>query len=148
MSLLVTEIEVIGGGIVEVYRALDKPEAENAGVEIEIALRVTGYAGDMMDTGSAEAHRTDSCLAFLRDLSLVGAGAGRGALTAIAALVLIWVGRNVFGIGPSGTCAGIAVALFCRGSIILFLVSFGCHNISSLDPSIKATAMPFAEALM
>jgi hypothetical protein len=38
--------------------------------------------------------------------------------------------------------------LLCRGSITLFLLSFGCHNISSLDPSIKATAVPFAEALM
>ena len=105
----------------EVYRALDEPEPEDTGVEVEIPLRVTGNTGDVMNTGRAEAHRPDSCLAFLRNLALVAARAGRPALTA---------------------------ALLRRGSSTLFLLSFGCHNISSLDPSIKATDMPFVEALM
>jgi len=30
----------------------------------------------------------------------------------------------------------------------LFLLSFGYHNVSKLYPSIEATDMPFAEALM
>ena len=89
---------MIGRGIVEVYGALDEPEAEDAGVEIEIPLGIARDTGDVMNTGSAEAHRTDSCL--------------------------------------------------CRGSRTLFLLSFGWHNISNLYPSIEATDMPFAEALM
>jgi hypothetical protein len=55
----------------------------------------------VMNSGSAETHRPDSCLFLLR-----------------------------------------------RGSTTLFLLSFGCHNISKLYPSIKATDIPFAEALM
>jgi hypothetical protein len=118
VTLFVTEVEVIGRGIVKVYRALDEPEAENAGVEVEIALGVTGYGGDVVDTGSAETHRADSCLAFLRDLGL------------------------------ACVRTGVAVALLCKGFGTLFLLSSGCHNISNLDPFLKATAMPFAEALM
>ncbi len=106
--LLVTEVEVVGGGIVEVYGALDESETKNAGVEVEIPLRVTGYTGDMMNTGSAEAHRPDSCLAFLRilwSLALVGARTGSAELSAVTALVLIGVGRNVFRVRPSGASA-------------------------------------------
>ncbi len=35
---LITEIEVIGAGIVEVHGLLDQPQAERARVEVEIAL--------------------------------------------------------------------------------------------------------------
>ncbi len=53
-SRLVTEVEMIGCRIVEVYGALDEPEAKNAGVEVEIPLWITGYAGDVMNTGRAK----------------------------------------------------------------------------------------------
>jgi hypothetical protein len=90
-SLLIAEVEMIGRGIVEVYRALDEPEAEDTGVEVEIPLRIAGYAGDVMNTGSTKAHGTDSCLAFLGDLALIGAGTRRSTLAAVSALVLVRV---------------------------------------------------------
>jgi len=110
-SLLVTEVEVVRRRIVEIHRALDEPQTKNAGVEVEIPLRVTGDTGDVMNTGSAEAHRPDSCLAILRTHTLIAVGLLRAFST-------------------------------------LFRLSSGCHNISNLYPSIKATDMPFAEALM
>ena len=88
-SLLVTEVEVVRRGIVEVDGPLDEPEAKSAGVKVEIPLRITGDAGDMMDTGSTEAHRTDSCLALLRILALVRAGPGRSAFSPVPAFVLL-----------------------------------------------------------
>jgi hypothetical protein len=91
VSPLITEVEVIVRGIVEVYRALNEPEAENAGVEVEIPLRVTGDTSDVMNSGSAETHRPDSCLCFLRDLALIGARAGTPAFSAITALMLMRV---------------------------------------------------------
>jgi len=108
-SSYVAEVEVIGGRIVEVYRALDQPEAEGAGVEIQISLGVARNAGDVMNTGGPETHRPDSCLASLRRL---------------------------------------AIALLLRGASTLFLFSGRCHVISNLYPSLEATDMPFAEALM
>src|SRR5215210_5676564 len=88
ISLLVAEIEVIGGRIVEVYGALDEPEPKNTGVEVEIPLRITGNASDMVNSGRAEAHRPDSCLAFLRILALVSTRTGRAAFASVTALVL------------------------------------------------------------
>jgi hypothetical protein len=58
------------------------------------------------------------------------------------------MGWNIFGIRLTGPSARVAVALLCRGSGILFLLSPGWHNISNLYPSIEATDMPSAEALM
>ncbi len=46
----VAEIEVIGAGIVEVHGLLHQPQAEDARIEIEIALRRTGDGGDVVDT--------------------------------------------------------------------------------------------------
>src|SRR5688572_7036104 len=138
---------MVGSRVVEVYRTLDEPEPESAGVEVEVSLWVTGYTGDVMNTGTAETHRPDSCLAFLRNLALVAALTGRAALSAVTAFVLGRVRRNVFGIGLSGARTGIAVGLPGR-PLTLFLLSPRCHNISNLDPSIKATAMPFAEAVL
>jgi hypothetical protein len=88
----------------------------------------------MVNTGCAETHRPDSCLAFLRNLALVSAGAGRPELTAVTTLVLIGMRRNVLGTWASGARTGIAIALLRRRSSTLFLLSFGCHNISDLDP--------------
>jgi hypothetical protein len=51
---------VIGSRIIEVYGALDEPQAEYAGVEIEISLRVAGDAGDVMNAVGPEGHRPDS----------------------------------------------------------------------------------------
>src|SRR6202171_1702060 len=88
--LLITEVKVIGGRVVEVYRTLDEPEPEDAGVEIEIPLGIARDTGDVMNTGSAEAHRIDSCLVSFRDLALIGARARGSELTPVAALVLAW----------------------------------------------------------
>src|SRR6202171_5959913 len=145
--LLISEVEVVGGRVVEVYRTLDEAETEDTGVEIEIPLGIARDTGDVMNTGSAEAHRIDSCLASLRDLALIGARARGSPLTPIAALVLTWVGWNVFEVGLAGSCSRVAIALFCRGSGTLFLLSSGWHNISNSYASIEATDMPFAEAL-
>jgi hypothetical protein len=119
IPLLITEVEVISGRVIEVYGTLDEAEAEDTGVEIEIPLGIARDTGDVVNTGSAEAHRIDSCLASLGDLALIGARTG-----------------------------GSAIALFCRGLATLFLLSSGWHNISNLYPSIEATDMPSAEALM
>jgi hypothetical protein len=119
IALLITEVEVIGGRVVEVYRTLDEAETEDAGVEIEIPLGIARDTGDVVNTGSAEAHRTDSCLVSSGDLVLAGTRRGRSSV--------VWL---------------------CRGSGTLFLLSFLWHNISNLDPSLEATDMPFAEALM
>jgi hypothetical protein len=91
MSGLIAEVKVIGRGVVEVDRSLDEPQAKDSGVEVEIALRVAGDTGDMMNTGGPETHRPDSCLASFRRLALIRAGAGRAALTAVATLVLMMV---------------------------------------------------------
>jgi hypothetical protein len=123
-SLLIAEVEVIGGRVVEVYGTLDEPKAEDSGVEIEISLGIAGDTGNVVNTGSAEGHRIDSCLASLR------------------------VRWDVFGAWLAGPGARIAVALLCRGFCTLFLLSSGWHNISNLYPSIEATDMPFAEAMM
>src|SRR5262245_40192264 len=49
--ILVTEVEVIGAGVVEIHGELDEPQAENRGVEVEIPLWITGNHGDVMDSG-------------------------------------------------------------------------------------------------
>jgi hypothetical protein len=102
----------------------------------------------VVNTGSAEAHRIDSCLTTLGGLALVGARTGRPSLAPISAFVLAGVRWNVFRVGLTGPGTLVAVALFCRGFCTLFLLSSGCHNISNLYPPIEATDMPFAEALM
>jgi hypothetical protein len=100
----------------------------------------------VMNTGAAEAHRIDSCLASFRDLALVCARTRRPPLSAVIALVLARMGWSVFGVGLARPGALVA-ALFCRSGT-LFPLSPGWHNISNLYPSIEATDMPFAEALM
>ena len=85
----VAEIEMIGRRVVEVYRSLDEPEAENASVEVEIPLRIAGDAGDVMNAGGPETHRPDSCLTSFRRLALIRAGAGRATFATVTALVLL-----------------------------------------------------------
>jgi hypothetical protein len=46
---VVAEVEVVGAGIVEVDGALDQAEAEDLGVEVEVALRVRRDGGDMVE---------------------------------------------------------------------------------------------------
>src|SRR6267143_3202045 len=147
-SLLFTEVEVIGGRVVEVYGTLDEPEPEDAGVEIEIPLGIARDTGDVMNTGSAEAHGIDSCLVSFRDLALIGTRTRRSPLAPVTALMLARVGWDVFWVWLSGPGARIAVALFCRRYGTLFPLSPGWHNTSNSYPSIEATDMPFAEALM
>jgi len=148
IPLFVAEVEVIGRRVVKVYGSLYEPEAEDSGVEIEISLGVTRDTGDVVNTGSAEAHRIDSCLASLRGLALIGARTGKPSLATITALVFAGVRWDVFGVWLAGPGARIAVALFHRGFCNLFLLSPGWHNISDRYPSIEATDMPFAEAMM
>jgi hypothetical protein len=50
---LVAKIEVIGSRIVEVYRALYQPEAQEASVEVEVSLRITRDGGDVMDAADS-----------------------------------------------------------------------------------------------
>src|ERR1041385_5287615 len=51
LALLVAVIEVIGAGIVEVDGLFHQPQAEHAGVEIEIAFGTPRDGGDVMDAG-------------------------------------------------------------------------------------------------
>jgi hypothetical protein len=102
----------------------------------------------VMNTGGPETHRPDSCLTSLWRLALIRAGTGRTTLTTVAALVLVWMRRNVLRIRLAGSRTGIAIALLLRGARTLFLFSGRCHVISNLYPSLEATDMPFAEALM
>jgi hypothetical protein len=60
MAELVTEVEVIGGRIVEVYSPLDEPQPQNAGVEVEISLRIARDTGDVVNAGGLESHCTDN----------------------------------------------------------------------------------------
>jgi hypothetical protein len=147
-SLLITKVEVIGGRVIEVYGTLDEPKAEDSGVEIEISLGIARDTGDVVNTGSAEAHRIDSCLASFRGLALIAAGTRGSPLPPITALVLDGVRWDVFGVWLARPGARIAVALLCRGFCTLFPLSSGWHNISNRHPSIEATDMPFAEAMM
>src|SRR6266496_2197303 len=50
---LVAEVEVIGLRVVEVHRTLDQAEPEQAGVEIQVSLRVTRDGGDVMKAEDA-----------------------------------------------------------------------------------------------
>ena len=55
-SGVVAEVEVVGAGVVEVDGALDEAEAENLGVEIEVALGVGGDGGDVVKTDDGFEH--------------------------------------------------------------------------------------------
>ncbi len=46
---LVTEVEVVGAGIVEVHRALDEAQPEHPGIEVEVPLRIAGDRGDVVN---------------------------------------------------------------------------------------------------
>jgi hypothetical protein len=46
---VIAEVEVVGLGIVEVDGTLDEAQAEHPDVEVEVALRVAGDRGDVMD---------------------------------------------------------------------------------------------------
>ena len=47
---VVAEVEMVGSGIVEVDGALDEAQAEDLGVEIEVALGVGGDRGYVMES--------------------------------------------------------------------------------------------------
>ena len=51
---LVSEVEVIGLGIVEVDGLLDEPQAEHARVEGEGSARIAGDGGDVMNAEEGE----------------------------------------------------------------------------------------------
>ena len=53
VPLLVRVEEVVDGRVVLVDRLLDQPQAENAGVEVDIPRRVAGDAGDVVDAVQA-----------------------------------------------------------------------------------------------
>jgi hypothetical protein len=46
---LVTIVQVIAGRIIEVHRELHQAHPQDTGIEIQVALRVTGNGGDMVD---------------------------------------------------------------------------------------------------
>jgi hypothetical protein len=102
----------------------------------------------MVNTGCAKAHRIDSCLATWRGFALIAAGTRGSPFPPITTLVLGGVRWDVFGVWLAGPSPRIAVTLFCRGFCTLFPLSSGWHNISNRYPSIEATDMPFAEAMM
>src|ERR1700738_1420334 len=84
----ITEVEVRGGRSVQVYGTLDEPEPQNTGVEIEIPLGIACDTGDVVNTGSAEAHRVDSCFASFRDMAPCSRSRLVGIISPIATLPL------------------------------------------------------------
>ncbi len=46
----VAEIEVVRAGFVEVYGSFDKAESEELSVEVDVALRIGGEGGDVVET--------------------------------------------------------------------------------------------------
>jgi hypothetical protein len=50
MTDAVAVVEMIAPRVIEVHRELNQAKPENAGVEIEVTLRVTSYGGNMMDS--------------------------------------------------------------------------------------------------
>ena len=48
MSYLVTEVDMIGAGIIIVDRQLDEAQAQNLSVEVKRLLRVARYRGDVV----------------------------------------------------------------------------------------------------
>src|SRR6202035_3891210 len=48
---LVAVVEVVAAGVVEVDRLLDQAQPEDAGVEVDVLLRVASDGGDMVDAG-------------------------------------------------------------------------------------------------
>jgi hypothetical protein len=50
----VAVIKMIGGRIVEIDGAFDQAQAERAGVESDVAPRIIGDGGDVMEAGESE----------------------------------------------------------------------------------------------
>jgi hypothetical protein len=111
-----------------------------------------------MDTSGLETHRTlvleifrkagEICLAPFLRLALVSAGAGLALSAAVSALVFVGMGRNVFRIRSTRSRSLVDLAVIGWAFLSLFALLSGCHNISTSYPSIEATDMPFAEAMM
>jgi hypothetical protein len=81
-------------------------------------------------------------------LALVSAGARLAALATVPAFMLFGMRGNIFGIWATGSRPVIDLAIVGWRFACLFLLLSGCHNISTSFPSIEATDMPFAGALM
>ena len=156
---LVPEVEMVRSGVVEIDRALDETKAEDASVEIQIPLGIAGDSGDVMNAGGLETHRaaiperssrvrTRICLASFLRLALIRAGTRLAVLATVAALMLIRMRRDIFGIGATGSGPGADLAVVGGGLFSLFLLFSGCHNISTSFHETEATDMPFAEAMM
>ena len=47
-------VKMIGGRVVEIDGALDEAQAERAGVESDVAPRITGDGGDVVEAGESE----------------------------------------------------------------------------------------------
>ena len=50
----VAVVKMIGGRVVEIDGALNEAQAERAGVESDVAPRITGDGGDVMEAGESE----------------------------------------------------------------------------------------------
>src|SRR5690242_720385 len=70
---LVTVVEVVRLRIVEVDRALHEPEAEDAGVEVDVTLRIAGDRGDVVDALDF-AHGSTPNEVMTRSVSWPGSG--------------------------------------------------------------------------
>jgi len=105
----------------------------------------THRASDLDIFGARE--RWTRLASFLR-LALVGAGAGLTLLATVSAFVLFGMRRNIFGIWPTGSSSVIDFAIVGRAFLSLFLLLIGCHFYLHFVPVVKATDMPFAEAMM
>src|SRR5262249_37494068 len=53
---LIAKVEVVGLGVVEVDGAFDQAETEDAGVEVQVVLRVAGDGGDVVNAQDGGGH--------------------------------------------------------------------------------------------
>ena len=55
-AVAITIVKMVSARIVEVDRALDQPQPEQVGVEVQVTLRIAGDGGDVMESTDRYAH--------------------------------------------------------------------------------------------
>src|SRR5215212_9422772 len=69
-AVLITIIQMVRRGVVEIHRFLDQPQTKQPGVKIDIRLRVRCDRSEMMESGNVVVHE----FSFLPDLAMARLG--------------------------------------------------------------------------
>ena len=56
-AALIAEVKMISAGIIEIHRALDEAQSEQASIKIQIALRITRNRSNVMKSGNFVFHK-------------------------------------------------------------------------------------------